>query len=184
MGRTRTRTPARALTSAAFAIALAGAWWQVEAQPYTFTHFAGSPGGAGVVDGTGSAARFNYPVATAFDDATTGNIYVCDLLAHVIRKVTPQGVVTLFAGSPGLTGSNDGIGTAARFNQPHGICVDPSGNVFVVDNNNQTIRKITPAGVVSTFAGSAYLIGSADGTGNATRFSYPWATAVDAAGNV
>jgi sugar lactone lactonase YvrE len=101
-----------------------------------------------------------------------------------IRKITPSGVVSTFAGSATATGSTDGTGAAARFDQPEGVAVDGAGNVFVADFGNDTIRKITPSGVVSTLAGSAGQSGSADGTGAAARFYYPSGVEVDGAGNV
>ncbi len=143
---------------------------------------AGSAGASGSVDGTGTAARFNSPRSLTTDAA--GNVYVADSNNHTIRKITPVGVVSTLAGSAGSTGSVDGTGTAARFNFPYGLATDSVGNVYVADTGNHTIRKITPAGVVSTLAGSAGNTGSADGTGTAARFDTPFGLATDAAGNV
>lgn len=91
---------------------------------------------------------------------------------------------THFAGTLGGLGYSDGTGRAARFQFPSGVAVDASGNVYVADNDNHTIRKITPGGVVSTLAGMAASYGSADGTGSAARFYWPFGVAADAAGNV
>ena len=143
----------------------------------TFAGLAGSPGSA---NGTGSAARFNSPVAVAID--SVGNIFVADTNNSTIRKITPAAKVTTFAGSAGLFGSADGTGSTARFNFPTGLAVDSANNIYVADTNNSTIRKITPARVVSTFAGLAGSIGSADGTGSAARFNLPAGVAVDRAG--
>ena len=137
---------------------------------------------AGSTDGTGSAARFNFPAGVAVDIA--GNIYVADSGNYTIRKVTPGGVVTTLAGLAGKFGSTDGTGNAARFDGPVGVAVDNAGNIYVADSGNYTIRKVTPAGVVTTLAGLAGKRGSTDGTGNSARFDHPWGVAVDNGGNI
>ena len=115
--------------------------------------FAGNTHGAGNSDGTGAAASFNEPYAVATD--ASGNVYVADSNNSTIRKITPAGVVTTLAGTAGTSGSADGTGAAARFSIPSGVATDASGNVYVTDNGNYTIRKITPAGEVTTLAGTA-----------------------------
>jgi streptogramin lyase len=132
------------------------------------TTLAGSSGQPGSSDGTGSGALFLYPYAVAVDGS--GNIYVADSGNHNIRKVTPGGSVSTLAGTAGVAGSADGTGTAALFNLPQGIAVDGTGNVYVSDTNNSTIRRITPAGVVTTLAGAAGQTGGGDGTGSSARF--------------
>jgi uncharacterized delta-60 repeat protein len=159
-----------------------GAMTRATAQEYTFTTLAGPDESPGAVDGTGSAARLNYPYAVAVDSA--GNVYVADGGNSTIRKVAPGGVVTTLAGLAGSSGSADGTGSAARFNYTAGVALDSAGNVYVADVGNQTIRKVTPGGVVTTLAGLAGSLGSADGTGSAARFNYPYAVAADSAGNV
>ena len=146
------------------------------------TTLAGLAGVYGYADGQGTAARFRSRVNVAADAA--GNVYVADWTTHVIRKITLAGEVTTLAGSPTLSGSEDGQGSAARFNLPEGIAVDGAGNLYVADLGNRTIRKVTPTGAVTTLAGSAGDEGSADGQGNAARFAYPNGIAVDGAGNV
>jgi len=141
--------------------------------------FAGT-GSAGSANGTGTSASFNQPLGTAVD--ASGNIYVADAINDLIRKITPTGVVSTFAGT-GSAGSANGTGTAASFYHPVGMCIDASGNIFVADENNNLIRKITPSGTVSTLAGSG-LQGSADGTGTSASFYNPCGVAVDIAGNV
>lgn len=147
------------------------------------TTLAGSVGVVGSLDGTGAAARFNNPYGITVDSA--GNIYVADTNNHTIRKLTPAGVVSTLAGSAGgFGGSADGTGVAAQFLRPVGITVDSAGNLYVVDNYIPAIRKITPAGVVTTLAGSAATMGSADGTGAAAQFWAPSGITVDSAGNL
>ena len=133
----------------------------------------------GYTDGTGTSAQFSYPTGVAVDGA--GNVYVADRYNHRIRKITASGVVSTLAGS-GTSGYTDGTGTSAKFDYPTGVAVDGAGNVYVADQNNHRIRKITESGVVSTLAGSTY--GYTDGTGTSAKFNYPFGVAVDGAGNV
>jgi Divergent InlB B-repeat domain/Glucodextranase, domain B/NHL repeat len=146
------------------------------------TTFAGFNGVSGSADGTGASATFNSPFGVAVDDS--GIVYVSDSAAHVIRKITSSGVVTTFAGLAGVSGTNNGTGSAARFNAPQGLGLDSSHNLYVADTDNHTIRKIAPDGVVTTFAGSAGHPGSADKTGTAASFNFPIGLAVDNGGNV
>jgi uncharacterized protein YjiK len=146
------------------------------------TTLAGSTGNSGSADGTNSIARFSEPGGIALDGA--GNVYVADTDNHTIRKVTADGVVTTIAGQAGYSGSDDGTNTVARFYFPEGIAVDSAGIIYVADTYNNTIRKVTADGVVTTLAGKAGYSGSADGTGIAARFSSPIGIAVDGAGNL
>ena len=148
------------------------------------TTLAGSPPptAAGSTDATGSAARFYLPYDVAVD--SSGNVYVADNSNRTIRKITAAGVVTTLAGLAGSNGSTDATGSAARFYYPSGVDVDSSGNVYVADNGNFTIRKITAAGVVTTLAGTAGSNGSTDATGSAARFYVPLGVALDSSGNV
>jgi hypothetical protein len=139
-------------------------------------------GGGGSADGTGAAASFRSPRGVATDSA--GNVYVADLGASTIRKITPAGVVTTLAGTAGVNGSTDATGAAASFNNPTGVATDSADNVYVADTINHTIRKITPAGVVTTLAGTAGAPGSTDATGVAASFRSPLGVATDSAGNV
>jgi sugar lactone lactonase YvrE len=143
---------------------------------------AGSAGNPGSANGTGNSAQFNFPLGVAVD--TNGNVYVAEGSNEDIRKITPAGLVTTFAGLAGSYGTADGTGSAARFNWPSSLAMDANGNLFVADNENSTIRKITPAGVVTTIAGFPGSGGAADGTGNVARFYNPNGLAVDAAGNI
>jgi sugar lactone lactonase YvrE len=146
------------------------------------TTLAGSAGSCGNADGNGSAARFDHPRGVAVDAA--GNVYVADTSNHTIRKISPTGDVTTFAGLTGSIGSADGTGSAARFNQPWGLTSDGAGTLYVADTYNSTIRKVTPAGVVTTLAGLAGSKGSADGAGSAARFEYVIGVSVDTSGHL
>src|SRR5439155_1695244 len=115
---------------------------------------------------------------------SSGNVYVADSDNHTIRKITPAGAVTTLAGFAGSFGSVDGTGSVARFRRPRGVATDSSGNVYVGDTDNHAIRKITPAGSVSTLAGLAEGLGSADGMGSAARFYHPLGVSTDSNGNV
>jgi sugar lactone lactonase YvrE len=158
------------------------------------TTLAGKPGFQGADDGIGSAARFGAtfmpqdnslyggPGGIATDPS--GMIFVADNYNHVIRKITPGGVVTTFAGTAAPLGTNDGTYSGARFNMPAGICLDTAGNAYVADMINNTVRQITPDGVVSTLAGVAGVTGSTDGTNSGALFKTPNGVAVDSLGNV
>ena len=143
---------------------------------------AGLAGITNSADGTGGGAQFNQPRKAAADSA--GNLYVVDTLNQIVRKITPAGVVTTLAGGVGVTGTNDGPGTYARFNKPLGIAVDGNGNAYVADSFNHTIRKITPGGVVTTLAGTPGVAGTNNGTGGAAKFYRPYGLAVDTNGTV
>jgi sugar lactone lactonase YvrE len=145
------------------------------------TTLAGSIGGLAGTDGAGSAARFNRPAAMAVDAG--GTLYVADTENSAIRKVSPDGAVTTLAGTPGQDGYTDAPGSAARFWRPQGVVVDPSGNLYVADTGNHCIRKITPAGAVSTLAGAGNP-GSVDGKGSAAQFNRPDGVAIDGQGNL
>lgn len=142
---------------------------------------AGQAGVSGSSDGAGSA-RFNHPAGVAVDAA--GNLYVADTDNDEIRKVTTAGLVSTLAGQAGVGGSADSSGAAARFNGPSGIVADAAGNLYVADTLNHTIRRITPAGGVTTVAGTAGAAGAVDASGPAARFRGPQGLALDASGNL
>lgn len=130
----------------------------------------------------GPQARFNSPDGITV--APSGDVYVVDAGNATIRRIAPSGRITTIAGSPGVTGSADGNGSAASFNAPAGIAADRAGNLYVADTGNNTIRKITPSGATITFAGTPGVAGSTDGAGTTASFNQPSGVATDAAGNV
>lgn len=143
------------------------------------TGLAGGNGVTGAVDGTGSTARFSSPTRMVQD--SLGNTFVADRGNNLIRKITSAGAVTVFAGS-GTAGSADGIGAAASFNAPAGITIDASDNLYVADVGTSAIRRITPAGSVTTVVvGGA--TGSADGPTNTATFNTPTDLAWSLAGS-
>ncbi|WP_420475669.1 hypothetical protein [Noviherbaspirillum sp. ST9] len=144
------------------------------------TTLAGTAGISGSNDGAGAAARFSALKGLAVDSG--GNVYAVDNSA--IRKISPLGVVTTLAGVAGELGDADGTGSAARFRRPWGIAVDAAGNVFVADTENVLVRRITPAGAVSTFAGTRGMRGRADGSAATATFLGPMGIAIDAGGNL
>jgi sugar lactone lactonase YvrE len=149
---------------------------------YVWRNLAGEPGGSGNADGPGAVARFNAPDGVATDAAA--NVYVADYTNNTIRKISSAGRVTTLAGIPGQSGANDGPGVGALFNGPSGLRVDNAGNIYVADFGNDTIRKVTSAGVVSTLAGSAGFAGASNGVGTNALFNGPVAVALDAATNI
>jgi DNA-binding beta-propeller fold protein YncE len=134
---------------------------------------AGTAGTYGSVDGTGTAANFNTPKSLVGDGGT--NLYVADSFNHIIRKVViSTGVVSTIAGYGGTTGTADGAGSAAKFNEPFGITYDATGtNLYVTDTVNQLIRQVTPGGVVTTWAGTVSTRGTTDAIGTTAKFNFP-----------
>lgn len=135
------------------------------------------------------ATALHYPRGVAVDGS--GNVYVTDTNDATVRKLTWDGATytgSVIAGATGVEGSADGDGlTLARFTYPTGITIDAAGNLYLLDSNRQTLRKLTKgasAYTVGTIAGLAGQGGSADGAGAAARFGTPRGLTVDAAGDV
>ena len=135
--------------------------------PSSLSVLAGNSGGPGNLNGNTTLAAFNHPTAVVTD--SNGTIFVADTFNNSIRKVSPQGVVSLFAG--GVQGYKDGTGTQAEFNGPSAIAIDSNNNLYVADTNNNNIREITPAGVVTTLAGDNVCTFSTTSSSSATSTS-------------
>lgn len=148
-------------------------------QEYTIVSTLAGSDAAGFADGARSLASFNHPCGIAVDAG--GNLYVADHSNHSIRMVTPEGVVSTFAGT-GQPGDSDGHRLEASFNLPYGLALDAAGNLYVGDVGNHRIRKISTDGSVSTLAGSRK--GFSDRPGELAMFNHPHGVAVDRHGNV
>jgi sugar lactone lactonase YvrE len=155
----------------------------------TVTTFVGN-GTPGYTNGSGTGALFNNPLGITVDKYN--NLYVSDSYNNYVRMVTPAGLTSTIAGS-GALGYLNGPASTAQFYSPAGIVVDAQGNVYVSDFGNNMIRKITPAGVVSNYAGTGvpgYRNGAADTshlqskTDSLAQFNNPQGLAIDAAGNI
>jgi sugar lactone lactonase YvrE len=165
----------RKITPDGQVVTIAGAAWDGLAQT-------GINQPTGYVDGPGLQARFNYPDGLTID--RSGNLFVADRGNQVIRRITPDGIVSTVAGAAGQQGSADGPDADARFSLPRGIVIAPDGALYVTEAGNHTVRKVVPGGSVSTLAGAALHSGSTDGTGANALFNSPTGLALDGAGNL
>jgi hypothetical protein len=120
-----------------------------------------------LIGGRATAAGLESPWGLAYDLA--GNLYISDQNQQVVRKVSPAGIITAFAGTVGTFGftGDNGPATSAQLHNPAGLAVDAGGDVFIADSGNARIRKVTPAGVTSTVVGTG-TTGSAGDGGPAT----------------
>lgn len=143
------------------------------------TGVAGSMDGAG---GRNGVAQFDGPTGVVLDDA--GNLYVAEANSHAIRKIAPDGTVSTFAGKGMQSGLVNDRGGAARFNGPRSLTRDAAGNLYVADTDNHCIRKIDPAGSVSTFSGNCATAGYKDGPADVAHFNQPKGLRSDDAGNL
>jgi hypothetical protein len=129
-------------------------------------------------------AKLNVPGGVAIDAA--GDIYIADTNNYRVRKVTPGGIISLVAGNgtPGYSGDG-GLATAAELNNPTTVAIDGNGNLFIADSENNRIRKVTPAGIISTYAGNGVkAYGGDNGPATSAALNLPYGVAVDASGNV
>ncbi|MBB3054652.1 NHL repeat-containing protein [Mucilaginibacter gotjawali] len=137
-------------------------------------------GDRGLKDGPAGNASFYLPEGIALDQK--GNLYVADTYNNLIRKISPDGIVSTLAGKT-KRGSANGKGAAASFSHPDGIAVDKKGNVYVADVGNNKIRKITPDGMVSDYAGTGKR-GADNGPAFTATFYRPFGITIDNAGNL
>jgi DNA-binding beta-propeller fold protein YncE len=162
---------------------------QIAISSQTVTTLAGTPGGAGWLDGAASGAYFNNPTGVAY---TSAGVEVADSNNNMIRSVSGGNVSTLagnfgyrgYCCSPSGTGGHGLTAGTAEFDNPHDLAADSAGNIYVSDRNNNVIRKITPAGVVTILAGTVHSFGSNDGTGTAALFNGPTGMVADSQGNL
>ena len=176
-------------------LALDGSGYLLVADTWNSTIRRVSPGGRvstlagqaeadGDQDGRGAAARFKWPEGIAVD-GSTGVIYVADTGNDAIRSIARNGDVSTIAGAAGQRGCADGLGPAARFDEPRGLAVGADGTLYVADSGNHLIRRISPTdGSVTTLAGTAGTWGFQDGAGTSAQFGYPWGLALDAEQNL
>ena len=150
---------------------------QKESDDYTVITLAGN-GTGGFADGNGASAQFNGPAGIVAD--AQGNIYIADIGNYRIRKITPSGTVSTLAGN-GTFGYADGSGNTAQFTQPRNLATDGQGNVYVTEEFR--IRKISPAGNVSTLAGGNSG-GFADGSLDSAKFSDLTGIVIDGQANI
>ena len=136
----------------------------------------------GSADGPVATATFHSPNGIAVD--AQGNLYIADGSSQEIRRIGTDGMVTTVAGAAGISGTADGQGSAARFNVPAGIVIDPQGNLLITDLLNNTIRIIDTLGNVSTWAGHPGVAGATDGPRQSATFGNPDGLWFDGAGNL
>ena len=143
--------------------------------------------GASAYSGDGGAATsagLKYPTSVALDAA--GNLYIADAINNVIRKVNAAGIISTVAGNGAAAYSGDGgAATSAKLNYPNGVTVDGAGNLYISDTNNNVIRKVSPAGIISTVAGNGVAGFSGDtGSATAAQLTLPFSAALDSVGNL
>ena len=149
---------------------------------FKISTLAGNALSQGSTDGVAAAAKFNEPTGLVLN--ADNSLLLADTSNAALRQISTVGTVTTFAGTSGSKGSTDATGTAARFSAPVGLTRDGSGNYYVADQTNHTIRKISASGVVTTLAGTAGQSGSVDGTGAAARFNLPTGITCNAQGDL
>ena len=133
--------------------------------------------------GKATAAGLDTPTGVVIDK--NGNLFIADQTENRIRKVSATGIITTIAGN-GTAGSagDGGPAAAATFNSPMGLAIDSSGSLYIADTSNERIRKITPAGIISTIAGTSYGFGGDGGPATEAMLGTPYGVAVDQFGTV
>ena len=167
------------LADGSYALIVGNQLKRLSADRLSITSVAG--GQTGYADGPAASAQFRTPGGIAHD--ASGVLYIADTQNHVIRRVAVDGTVSTLAGSAGQNANTDGTGSAARFNEPQGIVLGPDGDLYVADKSNQVIRRVTTAGVVTTYAGNG-TAGFVNGAAASAQFRQPTALAVAANGDL
>ena len=167
------------LADGSYALIVGNQLKRLSADRLSITSVAG--GQTGYADGPAASAQFRNPGGIAHD--ASGVLYIADTQNHVIRRVAVDGTVSTLAGSAGQNANTDGTGSAARFNEPQGIVLGPDGDLYVADKSNQVIRRVTTAGVVTTYAGNGTQ-GFVDGAAASAQFRQPSSLAAAANGDL
>ena len=144
------------------------------------TGVSGSSGDGGLA----STAQLNDPVGISADNS--GNVYIADFDNHKIRMVNSAGIITTFAGTGSYgSGGDGGVASAAQLDHPYGVSADNSGNVYIADLNNNVIRIVNGAGIITTFAGTGVSGSGGDGgVASAAQLDQPYGVSADNSGNV
>ncbi len=150
--------------------------------PFRLSFFAGNGYAGTATEGTATSSLLNGPNGVAVD--ASGNVYIADSGNNRIEKVTPQGTLSVFAGT-GTSGTpTEGTATNSKLNSPGGVAVDSSGNVYIADSGNNRIEKVTPQGRLSFFAGTGTAGAPTAGTATSSNLNFPRGVVVDSFGNV
>jgi gliding motility-associated-like protein len=135
----------------------------------------------------GPLALAQFRSITGLQTDAAGNLYISDNGNHIIRKVNSAGIITTFAGTPELPGfsGDGGPALAATLQNPFGVVIRSDGSMLIPDAGNRRIRRVSPAGVMSSIAGTGVNASTGNGgPATAASLAYPWRIADDAAGNL
>jgi sugar lactone lactonase YvrE len=148
----------------------------------TLSIFAGTGTGGAPTPGPATNSKLNAPNAVAFD--SSGNAYIADVANNVVERVTPSGMLSVFAGTGTGGAPTPGPAASSKLSDPEGVIFDRAGNAYIADANNNVVERVTPSGTLSVFAGTGTAGTSAPGPATSSRLHDPGSVAVDGAGNV